>query len=260
MDTLHIVALAILQGVTEFLPVSSSGHLAIAQRCLKMDAPGNTLEILLHFGTFLAVLWFYRTRIALLLSGVARGDRQARRYAISVAVGCIPAVVAYFCFKDFFEACFDKGLAFTGSMLVITGIVLLSLKLVKKSESGEIGIWRAFLVGLAQAMALLPGISRSGSTIAAARHLGVDAKESADFSFMMTLPLLLGASVTPFLSHGSKALSDIGAVTALIAVAVSAVTGYVSLKFLIKILGGGRFWLFGLYCLAAGAISIAVAL
>lgn len=258
MEALKIVALAILQGITEFLPVSSSGHLSIAQSCFGMDAPGNSLEILLHFGTLLAVVWFYRAKLALLAIGVVRGIGDARRQALSLILGCVPAVAAYLCFGDFFEKCFDRGVGFTGAMLVVTGLVLLSLKFVRSGRGkGEVGIWRALLVGVAQAIALLPGISRSGSTIAAARHLGVDAGKAAEFSFLMSVPLLAGAAITPFLSRGSNALSDIGAAQALLAIAVSAITGYFSLRFLIRTLAGGRFWMFGIYCLAAGAAAIA---
>jgi undecaprenyl-diphosphatase len=254
--TFKILLLAAFQGVAEFLPISSSGHLAIAEKLLGVDSPGSGMELLLHFGTLLAVLAFYRRRVALLLLGLALGVREAWRQTGLLLLGCIPAVAAYAMFKGFFERCEGRGVPFIGAMLVATGALLVSTRWARKGSKGEVGVLEALLVGLAQAAALLPGISRSGSTIATARHLGVEGRAAADYSFLMSAVLLTGASLQAAVKGGGAAdLGGICAGTAILAVAVSAVVGYYSLRMLIGVLAGRRFWMFGLYCLVAGAVA-----
>lgn len=256
METFEIAALAAFQGVAEFLPISSSGHLAIAERWLGVDNPGSGLELLLHFGTLLAVIAFYRRRIALLALGLLLGVREAWRQTGLLLLGCLPAIAAYALFKDFFDRCAGRGVAFVGAMLLATGAVLLSTRWAQKGRKGDVGVAEALVVGLAQAVALLPGISRSGSTIAAARHLGVEGRPAADYSFLMSAVLLSGASLLAAVKDGAAFLDGIGAWTAALAVAVSAVVGYFSLRLLIGVLSGRRFWVFGIYCFAAGVAAI----
>lgn len=256
-DALKIAALVILQGVAEFLPISSSGHLAIAGRLLGVEKPGNALELLLHLGTLLAIAVFYRRRIARLAAGVAVRERRAWRELFALAVSGVPAGLCYVLFKDGIDALMDGGARFTGAMLLVTGVLLVSTRFMRPGRLAEVGPLRALAIGLAQAAALLPGISRSGSTMAAARLLGVASREAADFSFMMTLPVMTGAAALRVASQGAAVFSGIGAGTALAAFALSAVTGYFALRLLIGVLGGPRLWLFGLYCLAAGAVALA---
>lgn len=254
--TLKVLLLAAFQGVAEFLPISSSGHLAIAERLLGVDCPGHGLELLLHFGTLLAVLAFYRRRVALLLLGLALGVREAWRQTGLLVLGCIPAVAAYALFKGFFERCEKGGVPLIGAMLMVTGAAIISTRWARKGRKGEVRVPEAIVVGLAQAAALLPGISRSGSTIAAARHMGVEGRAAADYSFLMSAVLLIGASLQAAVKGGATAdLGGICAGTAILAVAVSAVVGYYSLRLLIVVLSGRRFWLFGIYCLVAGAVA-----
>lgn len=256
-DALKIAALAFFQGIAEFLPISSSGHLAAIQRLLGVEKPGNSLELLLHLGTLLAVAVFYRRRIARLGAGMARRERAAWREALALFLSCIPAGLCYVFFKDGIDALLDNGARLTGATLLVTGAILISTRFMRPGRLAEVRPLRALVVGLAQAAALLPGISRSGSTMAMARFLGVESREAADFSFMMTLPIMAGAAAMRLASDGAAAFSGIGARTALAAFAISAVTGYFALRFMIKILGGPRLWLFGLYCLAAGAVALA---
>ena len=255
--TAKVLLLAAFQGIAEFLPISSSGHLAIAERWMGIDSPGNGLELLLHFGTLLAVLAFYRKRVALLVAGMLLFVREAWRQVGLLVLGCIPVVAGYAIFKDFFHKCMDKGLSFTGAMLIVTGVILISTHWARKGRKGEAGFVEALLIGLAQVATLLPGISRSGTTIATARHLGVEGRPAADFSFLMSLVLLTGASLLAVVKGGEEtSLEGIGFWTAILAMAVSAVVGYFALKMLIKVLSGPRFWLFGFYCLAAGILAL----
>jgi len=256
METLKIAALAIFQGIAEFLPISSSGHLAIAERLLGVDNPGKSLELLLHLGTLLAILVFYRRRLAGLALGVFRRERESLREAAAIVVSCIPAGIGYRLFDDFIESSLEGGLCFIGSMLVVTGFILLSTRFMRQGRVGRVGVGRAVVIGLAQTVALLPGISRSGSTMATGRLLGVDSREAADFSFLMTIPVLLGATVLEVASGDLAPLATLGVGHSLLAFALSAVTGYMAIRSLIGVLGGGKLWLFSLYCFAAGLVAM----
>ena len=254
-----VLLLALLQGVAEFLPISSSGHLAIAGRWLGLDSPGAGLALLLHLGTLLSVVAFYRRRLARLAAGLVLGVRASWRQAGAIVLGCTPVAAAYALFGDNVKRCLDKGHPFMGAMLIVTGAVLLSTRLARKGRNGEMSPARALLVGAAQAFALLPGISRSGMTISAARHLGVERREAADFSFIMSIPLLAGAALMPLAKGQGLDLGGVSPALAVAAAALSAVTGYFSLRLLIGILSGPRFWIFGLYCVAAGALALILA-
>ena len=252
-----LLALAVLQGVAEFLPISSSGHLALVKRWLDIPGDGNGLEMMLHFGTLLAVLAFYRHRLVRLLAGIARLESSAWRQGVALVAGCLPAVAAYVLFDDAVDRCLGKGAAFTGAMLLVTGAVLISTCWAREGRANEVGVGRALLIGLAQAAALLPGISRSGATISAARHLGVERREAADFSFLMSAVLLSGKLALSVVKGDLGAgLDGVGAGPAAVAAGVSAIVGYVSLRWLIRVLSGRHFWCFGLYCLLAGMVLV----
>ncbi|MBR3085785.1 MAG: undecaprenyl-diphosphate phosphatase [Kiritimatiellae bacterium] len=256
LGTLKIAALAIFQGIAEFLPISSSGHLAIAERLMGVDNPGKSLELLLHLGTLLAVVVFYRRRLARLALGVVRREGASLREAAAIVASCIPAGVCYCLFGDFIESSLDGGMRFIGAMLLVTGCILLSTRFMPQGRVGRVGLGRAAAIGLAQAVALLPGISRSGATMSAGRLLGVDSREAADFSFLMTIPILLGAAVLEVASDGLAPLAALGVGHSALAFVLSAATGYIAIRYLIGILGGGKLWLFGLYCFAAGLVAI----
>jgi len=257
-DPAKVILLAILQGVAEFLPVSSSGHLVIASRLLGMELPGLRLEAMLHFGTLLAVCLFYRRRLGSLLAGLARRERAACREAGRLLLASLPIVAVYLAVHEWIEACYENHRV-AAAMLLVTGLLLLSLRLRRPEVTGlpapggaPLVWWRALVVGLAQAAAILPGISRSGATIATARHLGIEPVRAAEFSFLMSVPPLLGAT----LLHGFRPEAAVAAGPGWGVVAagtlVSALVGYASIAFLMRVLAGGRFWVFGVYCLLAG--------
>ena len=253
LEAVKIFLLAVLQGVAEFLPVSSSGHLAIASRALHFSGMGPRTEIALHFGTLIALLVYYRRQIAAIITGVFAGRRDGWIAAGMLVAGCIPAAVAYLLFGDAIESAFGGSYRFIGAMLMVTGLALLSLRIRNRGGNGKITWWRALAIGAAQAVALLPGISRSGSTIVCARHLGVSPKNSADYSFLVSLPLLAGATLLSVV-HPQEAAGAEGSGWGLLipAAAVAAVVGYFSIRFLMRVLAGPKFWYFGVYCLAAG--------
>ncbi len=261
MHALKIILLAVLQGVTEFLPVSSSGHLVIAGRLLGIEQPGVRLETMLHFGTLVAVCLYYRQRLWSLIRGVIRGERAAWRETGLLLLASLPVIVVYAVAHERLEAYYENP-RLTAAMLMVTGLLLLSLAFRRRDTSGQaeaapLGWWRALVIGLAQAVAILPGISRSGSTIAAARHLGVAPRRAAEFSFLMSVPLLLGATllhvVRPEPSAGS---CTVGWGLIWLGTLVAALVGYASISFLIRVLSGGRFWFFGVWCLVVGGLVL----
>lgn len=252
---MQILLLAVIQGLTEFLPVSSSGHLVLVGHMINFSEQGNTTEVILHTGTFLAVIIFFWKRLLSLATGTLKGSREDLSYVGALAVGCLPVIAAYFLAGDTIESLFDKP-CWAAAFLCVTGIMLLSLKLAR-GTGRDAGLVRGLLVGIAQAVALLPGISRSGSTIVAARHLGISPEKAAEFSFLLYLPAMLGAIAikTSEMISGKESFDPI---LALVGIAVSAAVGYLSLALLIRMVSRGKLWIFGIYCLAVGAVSTAV--
>jgi len=254
-----VTVLALLQGVAEFLPVSSSGHLVVAQHALGLDMPGMRLDIALHAGTLIAVFAFYRKTLGGLLYGlfVPAAASDARRaawiYTGKLFLSALPAVVVYFTFKAHIDALFENA-KMVGALLMFTGAVLSGTRLLPRG-GGDVGFLRALLMGLGQALALLPGVSRSGMTLASARAGGVDPEKAAAFSFLMSAPLIVGAVLLDCVS-ASPAVSGPSTGVLVWGVALSAVTGYAALAFLLHALKGKWFWLFGPYCIAAGLATL----
>ena len=235
-EFLSLQLLAILQGLTEFLPVSSSGHLALLRKLLDLDtgAKGPALEILLHGGTLAAVIIFYRRRILELAVGLVKRDRDAWKYCSLVVLACIPAGLLYLAAHDAVESAFD-------------------------STAGSRPSWlQALGIGIAQALAILPGVSRSGSTYTAARWLKVSPKEAFDFSFITSIPLVLGSIILKArdLTHIA---SEGRTFPLLVATILATAVGYAALKLLEKLRFLKMMWIFGPYCLVAGAAAILLA-
>ncbi len=254
-ETLDVFLLAILQGIAEFLPISSSGHLVLAQSLLKINNPGVRLEVVLHLGTLVSIFIFYRATLARLIRGWLQGDRASWLAAGHIALSAMPAVFFYVLCHDKVDAFFEDSRA-VGGFLIFTGAVLCALRWMA-CGNGEVTAARALLVGIAQALAVLPGISRSGMTISAARMAGIAPDKAAEFSFLMSAPLLIGAAGMDFMgitpSSGAHALP---AWLLLTAAGISAAVGYVSISLLVRVLRAGGFWLFGLYCFLAGLAAL----
>ncbi len=257
-DFLDVTILAVLQGVAEFLPISSSGHLVILQHIL--EVPENLrlrLEVFLHAGTLLAVFAFYSRRIWAIFSGLFAKDAAARRdalgYVAKLILSALPAVAVYFVFKDDIEA-LVKNARMVGALLMFTGAVLVGTRYLPRGEN-KVGFLRALGMGLGQAVALLPGVSRSGMTLAAARGGRVGPEQAAEFSFLMSAPLIMGGVLLEFLKGDVGSGGMHWGVLAW-GVALSAVVGYLSLALLLKALKGRWFWLFGPYCILAGLATL----
>ncbi|MFC1497887.1 undecaprenyl-diphosphate phosphatase [Verrucomicrobiota bacterium] len=250
---LKILLLAVVQGLTEFLPVSSSGHLVIAKHLLKLESPGALLEVGLHIGTLISILVYYRKRISGLLRDIIKNENNSRYYAKTIIIASLPIFAVAVLFADKINLMFESPMTVV-IMLCVTGLILLSL-LIHKTQGRCLNCMTSFFVGLAQAFALIPGISRSGITITLARHLGVSRERSAEFSFFIAIPALIGAAVKTLVFDGAD-LGEITSVSLIAGILVSACVGYFAIHCLLKILVSGKFWIFGVYCLIVGVLGV----
>jgi Uncharacterized bacitracin resistance protein len=266
-DFLKITVMAVIQGLTEFLPVSSSGHLALAKHFMGLESPGTTLEIFLHAGTLVAVLLFYRKKLLAILAGLFAGRRESVVYAAWVLLSMAPVAVVYAAGKDAVESQYDNP-AFVAWALCATGAVLAATafaggrraKQCADSGGGVRFKWlHALAMGAAQAAAMLPGVSRSGSTIAAATLMGVKPKEAAEFSFIMSIPVIGGAvllDVLKMAKGAEDAAAGFAAWQYAAGAAIAGVVGLAAIKGLIALLGKGKLWGFGVYCIFVGAAAL----
>lgn len=250
---IEVTLLSILQGIAEFLPISSSGHLVLGKSLLGMKEMGMRIDIFLHVGTLLAIFAFYWKIIYRIVKNLEWD------YLLKVIVSAIPAGAVGVLFKDQLETAFAEP-KMVGGALIFTGIVLTATRFLRKGEKG-VSFGRAILMGLAQAVAILPGVSRSGMTLAAARASGVEAEKSAEFSFLMSAPPIAGAALLQILKAGdaAAATAEVSWGLTIYGCLLAAVVGYLSLKLLLKSLKGRWFWLFGPYCAVVGLLTLILA-
>ena len=250
MGIFEAILLGAVQGVTEFLPISSSGHLVIFQKYFEVGNSGNSFEILVHLGTLGSIIVVFFDEIKLIIQNVK--SQKTQNYILFVIVGTIPAGIFGLGLRDVFESSF-RNLTLVGIFLIFTGTVLfLSMSLKKADE--QITYTKSILIGFAQALAIFPGISRSGMTICTALFLGIGPKEAARFSFLLAIPAISGAGAITMVDVGTNfQMSIYVAAAALIS---SFFTGLFSLKWLINWLRNGKFHYFGLYCIIIGIITL----
>lgn len=278
MTVVEAIVLGALQGVTEFLPISSSGHLALAQHFLGIEEADIAFDVVLHVATLFAVLVVYRDSLRSIAAAVRthivsadtyrkpaaalRGSPELRLLG-AIVLGSIPTAILGLWLRQPMEAAFDRP-GFVASMLLVTGLVLLLPKLRAHDDervddsgdsAGGVGPLQAIGVGVVQGLAVTPGISRSGSTISAARLLGIGREEAARFSFLLSIPAILGAMLLqlPALRASSVTLPVLA-----IGFATSFVLGWASLRLLLAVLRRGRFALFSVYCFALGTTVLIV--
>lgn len=245
---LKTIILGIVQGLTEFLPISSSGHLAILEKYFGMSEP-VALATFLHFGTFCATVVFFFKPIVYGLKGVFRGDKLSLRYATYIIVGTIP-IVLFVCFlRPYIEESF-KDVRLVALFLGITGVIVLITSIARKRK-GKITFLSALIIGVAQMFATFPGISRSGFTISAGIFSKVEPRKAFTFSFLLSLPAVLGANV-----HQLSSLSRVHDLPVIFAgMACSFVSGLIALKILKKLVQQW-FYLFGIYCLIISIVIL----
>ena len=247
-----VTILSLLQGVTEFLPVSSSGHLVIAQNLLGVKEGGMRLDIFLHFGTLLSICVYYFASIRRVVTGFDW------RFMLKILLSAVPATIVYFTFRARIDEAFQDPHT-VGAFLMFTGAVLMITRYLPAGGK-EVSFLRALVMGVAQAFAILPGVSRSGLTLAAARTGKVESSKAAEFSFLMSAPLIAGGCLMELVKmSGSSEIAQTGEISwglTAYGVGLSFVTGIVSLAFLEKTLKGRWFWLFGPYCIIAGLFTL----
>ncbi|MBS3737133.1 undecaprenyl-diphosphate phosphatase [Candidatus Bipolaricaulota bacterium] len=251
-------ALGFIQGFTEFLPISSSGHLVIFQEVFGMEGPRTLLSALLHFGTLLSVLFIFRKRIRDIALSLFNGSRDDRKYLLNLIIATVPIVIVGLAAKGWIEASFSSTRV-TGIGLLVTGTVLWSLRYVKRADKSLDNLtWRESIpVGLAQVGALFPGISRSGVTISAGLVKELDPDFAAEFSFLLMVPAVLGANVLKIgeglLATSSNSVDIWGYV---LGTATSAIAGMIAIKWLLAIIRRGNLTRFSYYCLPLGTAVV----
>jgi undecaprenyl-diphosphatase len=260
MSYLEALLLGLIQGLTEFLPVSSSGHLELGKAILGVEFEQSmTFTVVVHGATVLStIIVFWRTIVNLFKDLFAFRWNESTRYIAMLLVSAIPVFIVGMFFKDQVEALFNGRILFVGIMLLVTA-TLLGFTFYAKSKDRSLNFRDAFIIGIAQSVAVLPGISRSGSTIATALLLGNKRKEAAQFSFLMVLLPILGANFLDILEMDSSAMSSSFGVLAVGFVAAF-ISGLLACSWMIKLVQRGKLIYFAIYCAIVGAIAIFAAL
>jgi len=276
MNFFQALILGLIQGLTEFIPVSSSGHLALAPWALGWPAPGLTFDTMVHWGTLTAIIAYFWRDWLRIISGFFRslttrgpwraeaGGRladQDSRLAWWLIIGSIPAAVFGYAFNDFFESLFSSPTAVGGFLLVTAAILVLSERLGRRvRDDTNIRLLDALLIGLAQAAAIAPGLSRSGATIAAGLGRGLTRESAARFGFLLAAPVILGAGLFQLIDV-MQAGSIAGQLPILLIGFLSAaVAGYLCIRFLLAYLRKGKLYVFAAYCAIIGAATLIASL
>lgn len=258
MELLKALLLGIVQGLTEFLPVSSSGHLEIAKVILgdRYSADENLMmTIVLHFATALATVYVFRKEIKKLLAGIHKTNSPAQNYAFNVVISMLPAGFIGYFFQDQLKLLFDERIGLVGICLIVTGILLFIANRGRKTHK-NIGWLEALLIGISQAIALLPGISRSGATISTSVILGVDRSVSAEFSFLMVLPLIFLKIGDDMLHLKFSGLDQEWLLYLFLGFASAFFTGIIACKWMIQLVKSFQLNYFAYYCFVVGAVAI----
>ena len=265
MTELQALLMGLLQGLTEYLPVSSSGHLTIASALFGIEGEENlTFTIAVHVATVLSTLVILWREIVWLLRGLV--DTKApllspeRKYILAIVISMIPIGIVGVFFKDYVEAIFGSSLLIVGFCLIITSALLTMSYYARPRQKEEISLWQAFVIGLAQSIAVLPGLSRSGSTIATGLLLGVKKEKMAQFSFLMVIPPILGEALLSILKaakDGAEAAAGSISMSALAIGFIAAfVSGCLACKWMVSIVKKGKLVYFGIYCAIVGCIIL----
>jgi undecaprenyl-diphosphatase len=258
--------LAVLQGFTEFLPVSSSGHLVLAQQLLNIHNPEIvSFDVFVHFGTMISVLVIFWNDICAILKSFMKAIRHFHfkeeyrkdeyfRLGVAILIGSVPAGIIGMAYQRQIEETFsDPKLA--AMNIVITGLILFLTRLAKPVQGKKVDILSSLIIGFAQAVAILPGISRSGSTMSAALFLKISPVQAARFSFLLSAPVILGAALLETQNLVVQGTS-IGSLQIGTGITISAIAGYIAIKLLLRFMERGKFSWFSFYCLLIGMIGI----
>ncbi|MCD6507947.1 undecaprenyl-diphosphate phosphatase [Candidatus Poribacteria bacterium] len=249
MSFIEAISLGVVQGLTEFLPVSSSGHLALAQHYLGLREPQLFFDVMVHVGTLMAILLAFREDVLRILRG-----KDWYLFGM-ICLGTVPTAVIGFTLRRFVEEAMIR-VWIVSAMLLVTGIVLISSSLIARKaikKLDRVTPLRSLAVGVAQGVAVIPGISRSGMTISSALALGVKGEEAARFSFLLSIPAILGAALLEVKDIGANEIQIAPTLSGMIAAFIS---GFIAIKLLISMLRRGRYTVFGYYCVAIAFLSL----
>ncbi len=264
MNWFEALVLGLLQGLTEYLPVSSSGHLAIGSHLFGVNGADNlAFTIVVHVATVLSTLVVLWKEIGWIFSGLFKCKLNAEtRYALNIVVSMIPIGIVGVFFKDKVEAIFGSGLLVVGCMLVLTAVLLTFSYYAKPRQKEHISMRDAFIIGLSQACAVLPGLSRSGTTIATGLLLGNKKSNMAQFSFLMVIPPILGEALldTVKMAKGEDVFGGIDTLPLVVGFIAAFVSGCIACKWMIDIVKKGKLIYFAIYCAIAGASTVAYSL
>lgn len=266
MSELQALLLGLVQGLTEYLPVSSSGHLTIGQELLGVSSENNlTFDVVVHVATVCSTLVILWKEIAWIFKGLLKFEyNDETKYALNIIVSMIPVGIVGLFFKDKVEEIFGSGLLIVGCMLLLTASLLAFSYYAKPRQKEKISMKDAFIIGIAQAAAVMPGLSRSGSTIATGLLLGNKKEKLAQFSFLMVIPPILGEAlldVVKVVKGGAEAaVGDISLSALGVGFLAAFVAGCFACKWMINIVKRGKLIWFALYCAIVGVITIVCSL
>ncbi len=265
-ELVKAIILGLVQGLSEFLPISSSGHLVLAAELLGFKQPGVAFEVFVHFGTLLAVVLVFRKDIWQMIRwlpavpGFIRGGMRVKKEAdeykamsLYIVLGSIPAAVLGILFKDYIEQSFDNTVLVLAA-LMFTGVIMWSSRYTKESYP-FLNAFQAFLIGCAQAFAIIPGISRSGSTIVTALWLGIQRDNAARFSFLLSAPVIFGASLLKFFDLMEAPPSADEMINLIAGTIAAAISGYFAIVWMLEIIRKQKLEWFGVYCLLVGLVG-----
>ena len=261
MDWLQALILGLVQGLTEYLPVSSSGHLAIGQALFGIENGDDNLmfTVAVHVATVLSTIVVLWSEIDWILKGLFKFEMNAEtKYVLNIIVSMIPVGIVGVFFKDYVEEVFGSGLLIVGCCLLLTALLLIFSYYARPRQKEHISMKDAFIIGLAQAAAVLPGLSRSGSTIATGLLLGNKKESLAQFSFLMVIPPILGEALLDVLKavKGEAVMGDIDMVPLCVGFLAAFVSGCIACKWMVNIVKKGKLIYFGIYCAIVGAVLI----
>ena len=266
MNWFQALILGIIQGLTEYLPVSSSGHLAIGQALFGLaDGESNlTFTVVLHVATVLSTVVILWSEIVWIFRDLFKWKwNEGTRYVVNILISMIPVAIVGFFFKDKIEAVFGSGLLIVGIMLLVTASLLAFSYFAKPRQKENISPLHAFIIGIAQACAVMPGLSRSGSTIATGLLLGNKKEKLAQFSFLMVIPPVLGEALLDvkdmFEVGVSEAMGGISPLALIVGFVAAFITGCFACKWMVNLVKKGKLIWFAVYCVIVGIIAIVCA-
>lgn len=262
MSALEAIVLGIIQGLTEFLPVSSSGHLELGKALLgDQSLPEESLlfTVVLHFATALSTIVIFRKEIFEIIAGLLQFKwNEQTEFSVKIVLSMIPAAIIGVLFNDQIEALFSQQILLVGAMLILTGLLLFLADRAKNTDK-KVTYKSALIIGVSQAIAILPGISRSGATISTSVLLGIDRERAARFSFLMVVPLIIGKMAKDILDGGLTS-SQMEILPLILGAIAAFVSGLLACKWMISLVKRSQLKYFSFYCLIVGVIAIVMSL